>query len=75
MNTDLAKCKDKYDELFIIIIYLLEEGSLTNTTEIREFIEILESGHIKANSVILKAIRKSDIAPDRKVQLERELRQ
>ena len=66
--------KDRYDELFITVIYLLEEGSLTHT-EIIEFIEILGSAHTFASSAIIKAIQKSDMAPDRKDQLERELGQ
>jgi ABC-type bacteriocin/lantibiotic exporter with double-glycine peptidase domain len=66
--------KDRYDELFITVIYLLQEGLLTHT-EIREFIEILESAHTFASSAILKAIQKSDMAHDIKIQLEKELKQ
>jgi hypothetical protein len=74
MKIDLGKCKDKYDELFITVMYLLQEGSLTHT-KIIEFIEILESAHTFASSAIIGAIQKSDMAPDRKDQLERELGQ
>ena len=66
--------RDRYDELFMTVIYLLEEGSLTHT-EIIEFIEILGSARIFASSAIITAIQKSDMAPDRKYQLERELGQ
>ena len=64
--------RDKYDELFIIVMYLLQEGSLTHT-EIKEFIEIMESSYVSANIAILKAIQKSDMALDRKDQIKREL--
>ncbi len=71
MKTDLIKCKDKYDDLFTSVIYLLENGSLITSTEIREFIEIMESAHSKANSAIRKAIRKSDMPLSKKAQLKR----
>ena len=66
--------RDRYDELFITVIYLLQEGSLTHT-EIREFIDIMETAHTFATSAIIKAIQKSDMAPDRKDQIEKELKQ
>jgi len=66
--------RDRYDKLFTSVINLLENDSMTYT-ELREFIEIMESTHTFAISAIRKAIQKSDMPLDRKVQLERELEQ
>jgi len=66
--------RDRYDKLFTSVINLLENDSLTHT-ELIEFIEIMESTHTFASSEIRKAIQKSDMPLDRKVQLERELGQ
>ena len=74
MITDLIYNKDKYNEFFTSVINLLENDSLTYT-ELREFIEIMESTHTFAISAIRKAIQKSDMPLDRKVQFERELEQ
>ena len=71
MKTDLIYCKDKYDELFTSAINLLEDGSLTPSPQLREFIEILETARSKANSAIRWAIRKSEMSLSRKVELER----
>ena len=57
MITDLLYSKDKYNELFTCVINLLEEGSLTPTSQLREFIEILEAARSKANSAIKRAVR------------------
>jgi hypothetical protein len=75
MITDLIYNKDKYDELFTSVINLLEDGSLTPTPELREFIDMVEYARSKANSAIRRAIRKSNMPLDRKVQLEKELKQ
>ena len=66
--------RDRYDKLFTSVINLLENDSLTHT-ELREFIEIMESTYTFAISAIRKAIQKSDMPLDRKVQLEGELGQ
>jgi len=66
MKTDLIYCKDKYDELFTSVINLLEDGSLIPSSQLREFIEILETARSKANF----AIRKSEMSLNRKVELE-----
>ena len=71
MITDLLYNKDKYHELFTSVINLLEDGSLTPTTELREFIDVVEIARSKANSAILRAIRKSNIEANKKAQLER----
>jgi len=70
MITDLIYNKDKYDELFSSVINLLEDGSLTPTPELREFIDIVELARSKANSAIRKAIRKSNMDTLKKVHLE-----
>ena len=66
--------RDRYDKLFTSVITLLENDSLTHS-ELKEFIEIMESTHTFAISEIRKAIQKSDMPLDKKVQLERELGQ
>jgi hypothetical protein len=71
MITDLIYNKDKYHELFTSVINLLEDGSLTPTSELREFIDIVEIARSKANSAIIRAIRKSDMEDTKKAQLER----
>lgn len=71
MKTDLIYNKDKYEELFTSVINLLEDGSLTPTPHLREVIDILESARSKANSVIRRAIRKSNMDKLKKIQLER----
>ena len=68
--------KDKYDDFFMIVSYLLEEGSLNAASEeIEELNGIMESALDQASIALIKIIRKSDIAPDRKVIFERELGQ
>jgi len=68
--------KDKYDDFFMIVSYLLEEGSLNAASEeIEEFNGIMESALDQASIALIKIIRKSDIAPDRKVQLEKEIKE
>ena len=71
MITDLIYNKDKYHELFTSVINLLENGSLTPTPELREFINIVEIARSKANSAIRRAIQKSDMPPIEKDQLKR----
>jgi len=71
MITDLIYSKDKHDELFTSVINLLEDGSLTPTPQLREVIDILELARSKANSAIRRAIRKSEMSLNRKVELER----
>ena len=71
MITDLIYTKDKYHELFTSVINLLEDGSLTPTPELREFIDIVENARSKANSAIRRAIRKSNLPSQRKDQLKR----
>ena len=66
--------RDRYDKLFTSVINLSKNDSLTHT-ELREFIEIMESTYTFAISAIRKAIQKSDMPLDRKVQLEGELGQ
>jgi len=70
MKTDLIYCKDKYDELFTSVINLLEDGSLIPSSQLREFIEILETARSKANFAIRRIIRKSEMSLNRKVELE-----
>ena len=66
---------DKYEELFVIVSYLLEEGSLNAASaEIKEFNGIMELALEQASIALIKIIRKSDIAPDRKVLLEKEIK-
>ena len=66
---------DKYEELFVIVSYLLEEGSLNAASaEIKEFNRIMELALDQASIALIKIIRKSDIAPDRKVLLEKEIK-
>jgi len=68
--------KEKYDDFFIIVSYLLEEGSLNAASaEIKEFNEIMESALDQACISLIKIIRKSDIAPDRKALLEKEIKE
>jgi hypothetical protein len=71
MITDLIYSKDKYHELFTSVINLLEDGSLTPTPQLREFIDIVEIARSKANSAIRRAIRKSNLPPHKKDQLKR----
>ncbi len=67
---------DKYEELFVIVSYLLEEGSLNAASaEIKEFNRMMELALDQASIALIKIIRKSDIAPDRKVLLEKEIRE
>jgi hypothetical protein len=67
---------DKYEELFVIVSYLLEEGSLNAASaEIKEFNRIMELALDQASIALIKIIRKSDIAPDRKVLLEKEIKE
>ena len=70
MITDLIYNKDKYNELFTSVINLLEEGSLTPTPQLREFIDMVEIARSKANSAIIRAIRKSNMDTVKKLQLE-----
>jgi len=70
MITNLIYSKDKYHELFTSVINLLEDGSLTPTPELREFIDIVEVARSKANSAIRRAIRKSDMDASKKDRLE-----
>jgi len=70
MKTDLIYCKDKYDELFTSVINLLEDGSLIPSSQLSEFIEILETARSKANFAIRRIIRKSEMSLNRKVELE-----
>ena len=70
MLTDLIYNKDKYDELFTSVINLFEDGSLTDTQQLREVIDILELARSKANSAIRRAIRKSNMDTFKKAQLE-----
>jgi hypothetical protein len=66
---------DKYEELFVIVSYLLEEGSLNAASaEIKEFNRMMELALDQASIALIKIIRKSDIAPDRKVLLEKEIK-
>ena len=54
---------DKYEELFVIVSYLLEEGSLNaDSAEIKEFNGIMELALEQASIALIKIIRKSDIA-------------
>ena len=71
MITDLIYNKDKYEELFTSVINLLEDGSLTPTKELREFIDIVGTARSKANTTIRRAIRKSNMETAKKAQLER----
>ena len=67
---------DKYEELFVIVSYLLEEGSLNAASaEIKEFNRIMELALDQARIAFINIIRKSDIAPDRKVLLEKEIKE
>jgi hypothetical protein len=67
---------DKYEELFVIVSYLLEEGSLNAASaEIKEFNRMMELALDQASIALIKIIRKSDIAPDRKVLLEKEIKE
>jgi hypothetical protein len=67
---------DKYEELFVIVSYLLEEGSLNAASaEIKEFNRIMELALDQASIALISIIRKSDIAPDRKVLLEKEIKE
>jgi hypothetical protein len=71
MITDLIYNKDKYHELFTSVINLLEDGSLTPTPQLREFIDLVEIARSKANSAIIRAIRKSDMDASKKAKLEK----
>lgn len=71
MLTDLIYSKDKYEELFKSVIDLLEDGSLMPTPELKEFVHIVEIARSKANSAIIRAIRKSNMKAAKKAQLER----
>ncbi len=67
---------DKYEELFVIVSYLLEEGSLNAASaEIKEFNRIMDLALDQARIAFINIIRKSDIAPDRKVLLEKEIKE
>ncbi len=61
--------RDRYDKLFTNVINLLQDGSLTHT-EMREFIEIMESTQAFASSAIRKAIQKSNMALREKANLK-----